>query len=155
MFGFIDMSDAPSNLTQVQMKRMRPVVDAPYYDFGVKDGLFYRVEVPNGSYKFTKITGVKWNTVYRYRLEAQGKGDLDREIQRPGLYFVGAWKYKPHKKGWFQQDEFELIPASTPSEREVLEAILAVPVWDKPAVLPWKKRIEARVADLKKCANCL
>lgn len=137
VFGYIDMADAPSNLTQVQMKRMRPLDDKPYYGFGVKDGLFYRIDVPRGAYKFTKITGVKWNTVYNYKLEAQGKGDLDQNVQKPDLYFAGAWNYKPHKKGWFQQDEFELTPASSPSEREVLERILAVPgIWDKPYDLP-------------------
>ncbi|MGH8727368.1 MAG: hypothetical protein ACREV9_04245 [Burkholderiales bacterium] len=157
IYGYLDMKDAPSDVKGVWMQRMRPIEDLPYFGFGVHDGYFYRPNVPNGAYKFTEFRGNGFlgSGLFIYSMQGQGKGDLDREINKPSFYFVGAWKYKAHKKGWFEQDEFELLSISAPSERQVLEKILLAGDWDRPSSRVWRKKVEKRLAELKKCANCL
>lgn len=147
VFGHIDMSDAPTDLGWVSMKRMRPLTETPYYGFWVVDGTFFVSNTPPGTYKFVNFGGHSgWkNMNATYSFPGQGKGELDREIQRQGLYYVGSWKYKKIKTGIFQADKFDLVRVNTPTERELLERILPYAKHDF-----WKKAIERRVRELKK-----
>lgn len=147
VFGHIDMDDAPSELGSVVMKRMRPVTKTPYYHFWVVDGTFFRGDVPEGSYKFTSFGGHSgWkNTSYNYNFPDQGKGELDRRISKPGLHYVGAYKYSEIDTGIFQADKFNLVAVKKPTELELLERIL--PYADDAY---WKNMIEKRIRELKK-----
>jgi hypothetical protein len=152
IYGYIDMKDAPTSLGNVQLRRMRPVEDAPFYRAGVKEGYFLRINLPDGAYKVTSIGGTRGSTVYTFNMETQGKGDMDREVTRPGAYFAGAWKFKLHKKGLLQQDEFDLEPLASPGEREVLEKLLKLDLGmgTEAETAAWRKRMEQRLAELKR-----
>ena len=147
VFGHIDMDEAPSELDWVQMKRMRPVTKTPYYNFWVVDGTFFRADVPEGTYKFTSFGGHSgWkNTSYNYNFPNQGKGELDRRISKPGIYYVGSYKYEKIDTGFFSPDQFNLVPTKAPSELEMLEKML--PYADDPY---WKNMITKRMQELKK-----
>lgn len=133
VFGYIDMTGAPSNLTQVSMKHARKFGKDAYYGFGVKDGTFYRIDVPMGPYRFELFRGQTWSGgVVNYKFQGQGQGKLDPVIDKPGLYFVGSWRYKKEKSGFFEPDQFDIEPISSPSEREVLERVLTSAKLDKP-----------------------
>ena len=116
VFGYIDMTDAPSHLGRVSMKQLRPKTDKPYLSFWVVDGAFFRDEVGPGTYKFVKFGGYSaWKRAdFNYAFPEQGKGALDREIDRPGLYYVGSYKYQEVKTGFFEPDKFELVATSMP-----------------------------------------
>ena len=147
VFGHIDMSEAPSDLHWVTMQRLRPVTETPYYSFWVVDGTFFRINVPAGTYKFTKFGGHSgWkNTSYTYGFPSQGQSKLDRRIDRPGLYYAGSWKYRKVKTGFFQPGKFDVEASRTPSELELLQKML--PYADHPH---WKQMIEQRIRELKK-----
>lgn len=147
VFGYIDMDDAPSELSWVEMKRMRPVTKTPYYNFWVVDGTFFRADVPEGTYKFTSFGGHSgWkNTSYNYNFPDQGKGELDRRIDKPGLYYVGAYKYSKIDTGFFEAGKFDLLPIKEPSELELLERIMP---YAHDAY--WKNMIEKRIRELEK-----
>jgi hypothetical protein len=142
VFGYIDMSDAPISLQWVSMKRLRPVTEAPYYRFVVADGLFYRTATLPGTYKFESFGGEGWNTRYTFSFPVQGRGAMDPIIDKTGIYYVGAYKYKKVKTGFFEQGKFEVEKVDKPGEKELLLRLLKTaehPSW-KAAI---KKRIEA------------
>lgn len=147
VFGHLDMSDAPSDLDWVWMKRMRPVTDTPYFSFWTVDGTFFRGNVPPGTYKFTKFGGHSgWkNTTYNYNFPDQGKGELDRQVGSNGLYYVGSWRYKKIKTSFWKPDQFDLERVKSPTERELLERMLP---YAKGA--HWRGMIERRLRELKK-----
>ncbi len=147
IFGYIDMEDAPSDLFYVDMKRMRPVTDTPYFYFWVVDGLFFRHNTPAGTYKFTQFSGGKryGNITHKYDFPAQGKGMLDQTIDKPGIYFVGSYKYREVDTGFFEAGKFELEPTTTPTELELLRRIL--PYAHDPY---WVTMIENRIRELEK-----
>jgi len=141
VFGYIDMDDAPTPVKWVNMKRMRPVVATPYYNFWVVDGTFFRGHTPYGSYKFTQFGGSN----YTYSFPEQGKGELDPQINTPGVYYVGSYKYKKISKGLFRDDEFDLVKTDSPSELELLKKIVVYAQDDY-----WKAMIEKRIRELEK-----
>ena len=141
VFGHIDMEDAPTKLKWVELKMVRPVVEKPYYNFWVRDGTFFRSHVRQGSYKFEQFGA--GNT--KYMFPAQGKGVMDRQIPRPGLYYAGSYKYKKISRGLFRDDQFDLEPTSSPSELELLKKIVAYAQDDY-----WKGMIEKRIRELEK-----
>lgn len=141
VFGHIDMDDAPTKLGWVELKMVRPVVEKPYYYFWVREGTFFRSHVRQGSYKFEKF-GYKND---KYIFPAQGKGVMDRQVTKPGLYYVGSYKYKKIPRGLFRDDQFDLIPTNSPSELELLKKIS---VYSQDNY--WKGMIEKRIRELEK-----
>ncbi len=147
VFGHIDMDDAPSDLDWVELKRMRPISKEPYLGFWVVDGTFFRGDVPTGTYKFTQFGGHSgWkNATYTYDFPTQGKGEMDRRIDKPGLYYVGSYAYKNISTGLFEPDKFDLIPSKSPNELDLLQKIR--PYANDPY---WQRMIDKRIKELKK-----
>lgn len=141
VFGHIDMEEAPSKLKWVELKMVRPVVEKPYYYFWVREGTFFRSHVRQGSYKFEKFGGGN----NEYIFPSQGRGVMDRQIARPGLYYVGSYKYKKISRGLFRGDEFDLIPSNSPSELDLLKKMVVYAEDDY-----WKGMIEKRIRELEK-----
>lgn len=146
VFGYIDMREAPSRLDHVTMRRLRPAGQPPYL-FHVEDGVFFQLDVAPGIHKFERFGGssVLKQTAYDYKFPNQGKGEL-LEIKRPGVYYVGSWRYKKIKSAGFfggGGGEFDLERVDTPGERHVLEQVLADASHEH-----WKKMIRARLAEL-------
>jgi hypothetical protein len=147
VYGYIDMEDAPSKLQRVTMKKLKPKTSEPYYHFWVVDGMFFRNNVPPGTYKFTQFGGFSgWKNVdYTYSFPSQGRGGLDRRIRRPGMYYVGSWKYvKIKKKSLFAQDKYDLVRVKSPTEKELLQKML--PYAKHPH---WKDMIDARMKKVR------
>lgn len=145
VYGYIDMDEAPTRLDWVSMKRMRPLTKTPYYNFWVVDGVFFRGSVQPGVYKFDQFGGHSgWkNLNASYAFPSQGKGELDREITQPGLYFVGAYSYKKVKTGFFEAGKFDLVSSNKPTEREILQKILPYAKHEH-----WKDMIEKRLREM-------
>ncbi|KPK52805.1 MAG: hypothetical protein AMS22_08520 [Thiotrichales bacterium SG8_50] len=147
VYGYIDMDEAPSKLQRVTMKKLKPKSDTPYYHFWVVDGMFFRSNVPPGTYKFTEFGGFSgWKNVdYTYNFPSQGRGALDPVIRRPGAYYVGSYKYEKIKKeSFFGQDKYDLAPVKSPNEKELLQKML--PYAKHPH---WKGVIEKRLSKLR------
>ncbi|MDH5649024.1 MAG: hypothetical protein OEY67_05145 [Gammaproteobacteria bacterium] len=145
IYGHIDMEDAPCKLGWVTMKQMRPKTDKPYYNFWIDEGTFFRINVPPGTYKFDEFGGAPrfGNTIYTFSFPDQGKGEMDRQIKRQGLYYVGSYKYKKIKTRFWQQGKFDLEKTKGPSEKEILQKIL--PYAKHPF---WIKKINERLKQL-------
>lgn len=150
VYGYIDMSDAPTGLQWITMKKLQPRSDTPYYHFYVDDGMFYRSEIPPGTYKFWEFGGFsQWkNTDYTFQFQGQGKGEMDRVIDRQGLYFAGCYRYTRIKTGFFSPNKFDLEPIEGDCERETLERLAR---WSKDAT--WNRLISQRLSELRPVAT--
>lgn len=146
VFGYIDMDDAPCLLDWVDMKRLQPKTDKPYYNFAVKDGMFYRTYTPPGVYKFDAFGGASFirNANFTFKFP-QGKGEMDREIKKTGIYYVGSYKYVKVKTRFFEPGKFDYERIQKPSEKELLERLLLIAEHEE-----WKDAIRKRIKELGK-----
>lgn len=146
VFGYLDMSDGPGKLNSAVIKLVKPTSNKPYYGFNIDDGMFFRTELPSGSYKFTSFGSFRsfGNTQYTFNLPPQGRSEMDPIINKSGIYYVGSYKYKKVKTGFFEQDKFDLEKVNKPTEKELLIQLL------KKAKHPsWEAAIQKRIDQLK------
>lgn len=130
VFGFFDLEDAPSwgGIDWVSIKRYRP--KKGYFAAAVKDGLFYHIGVPNGSFQvdeFGRNTRFYSNTRYVYNFGGKGRNQTARKIKKPGTYFMGSYKYKEIDSGsiW-KPDNFKMVKSKRPSEKVILKKLLKI-----------------------------
>ncbi|HKB59503.1 MAG TPA: hypothetical protein VKC56_05585 [Gallionellaceae bacterium] len=140
-FGHIDMSDAPGGVNAADVEQIAPPTKFPYWKPGLRKGLFCLAILPPGSYQVTDFSG--GDMVYDF--PRQGNPTSVR-IRKPGIYFVGSYKYVPVKTGFFEGAKFAIKRVNKPTEAELLRRILEYPDIQKSA---WKKKIEARLAHLR------
>lgn len=127
VFGYFDVKDAPSSVDWVSIKRYG--AGPEYYHAGMKDGLFWHVGVNPGSYQVEKFGGVKrvliFGNAVEYNYGTRGRNETAVRIVRPGIYFMGSHRYVVHEGGLFQPDQFEMQPAKSPTEKELLARLIA------------------------------
>lgn len=129
VFGYFDIEDTPSwgGIDWVSIKQFKPKIN--YYTTDFHEGVFFHVGLPNDSAiqvdRFGR--GTRWysNATYTYNFGGQGKNETGTHINKPGVYFLGAYKYKHHNSGsLFKADSFEMVKTDAPSEKEVLQRVL-------------------------------
>ena len=149
VFGFVDMGDAPTKVSGASIMQVAPPTDKPYWGMGVKDGMFYNSYLPPGSYRLASLQGSGfWAGEHRYNFPRQGGGDTTVRIDKPGIYFLGSYKYQKVKTGMFEQGKFAIERVAKPTEAELLQKML-----DSDAELKnsaWGDKIRQRLARLKK-----
>ncbi|HEX9392651.1 MAG TPA: hypothetical protein VF928_15175 [Usitatibacteraceae bacterium] len=127
VFGYFDMQDASTKLDEVSIKQYS---SSPlYFSAGIKDGMFFRFYLLPGSYQvdtFTGASGIFGGDTTRYHYGSEGRNDTAIHIQKPGVYFLGAYRYVKHDQGWFKNDKFEMKPIQSPSERELLQKLIVI-----------------------------
>lgn len=145
VFGYIDMDEAPSGMDWMAIRQALPKTDKPILYAAVSDGLFYNSRLAPGSYEIDSFGGHPFlgNTDYTYQLPRQDL-ELGRfKFRKPGVYFLGSFKYKKISHGWFQQDEFDIVPADKPTATELLQRMLKEAKSDE-----WKARIKVAIEEL-------
>ncbi|MEW6332281.1 MAG: hypothetical protein AB1560_12560 [Pseudomonadota bacterium] len=147
VFGYIDMDDAPTKVSYAWIEQVAPPSDSPYWGLGVTKGVFYNSYLPPGSYQLSKLGGSGFFAgQHEYSFPKQGNRTALR-ISKPGIYFLGSYKYKKVKTGFFQQGKFAIEKIAKPTEAEVLKRILDED--DEVRDSAWGKKIRARLAQLK------
>jgi hypothetical protein len=143
--GYIDMEDAPTWLGFVVMRQLRPKTEKNKLRFSISEGIFFNEFVPPGIFQFDRFGGSSGNTDYTFYFPLQGKKPMDPVIEKPGIYFVGSYKYKNVKKPVFGKGEFDLIKSEKPDEKEVLEKLLKLA-----GKTVWRQRIMKRLEEIKR-----
>lgn len=147
VFGYVDMADAPTKINGASIMQVAPPTDKPYWGTDVRSGLFYTYYLPPGSYKLASLTGSSFfKGDYRYNFPRQGADNAVR-ITRPGIYFLGSYKYKDVKTGFFEQGKFDIVRVKSPTEAELLRRILDEDKEIKGSA--WEAKIRERLARLK------
>jgi len=148
VFGYVDMSDAPTSVSWATIMQVAPAVDKPYWGTDVRDGLFYTSYLPPGSYKLSALGGSGFfKGEHQYNFPKQGGGQTTVRIEKPGIYYLGSYKYKKVSTGLFEASKFAIERVNTPSEAQLLKRIL-----DKDSEVKgstWEPKIRARLAQLK------
>ncbi|KQT10781.1 hypothetical protein ASG30_08190 [Ramlibacter sp. Leaf400] len=129
IFGFIDMSDAPSNIKWVSLKAYG--AGASSYRAGVEDGMFFHVGVKPGAYQVERFGGDRslipvFGQPYEYDWGTRGRNSTAVRIERPGVFFMGAHRYVSQPSGIFEQAKFEMQPMSSPGERDGWQKLLRI-----------------------------
>jgi hypothetical protein len=127
--GYIDMSKAPSDLRWVSIKAYGKGMDH-HYRTRVHDGVFFHVGVDPGSYQIDRFGGqggipMLTSRPFEYEWGTRGRNPTAVRIEKPGVYFVGAYGYRPEASGLLEADRFDMQATKTPSESEVLRRVLA------------------------------
>ena len=146
VFGYVDMTGAPTNILHCKIPEVSPSSEGSW-GCGVSNGLFYNPFLPPGSYQVAEISGEGFlgGGKTRYSLPRQGNPTSVR-ISKPGIYFLGAYKYKNTKTGLFEQGKFSFEKISKPTQEELLKRLLET---DDIKSSPWANQIRARLAELK------
>lgn len=147
IIGYVDMGDAPGSFNGVYVKKIQPVEKKPYYNFWLDGGMFYRSPVAPGVYKMDSIKSFsRWtNTSYSFNFPQTGRSEMDVRISKPGVYYVGSWKYKKVDTGFFERGKFDLVRVQKPTELELLKRVL--PEARDPY---WVDMINKRIRELAK-----
>ena len=147
VFGYVDMADAPTNVNGASIMQVSPPTDKPYWGTDVRNGLFYTYYLPPGSYKLATLYGSSfWKGDYRYNFPRQGSEQAVR-IKQSGIYFLGSYKYKNVKTGFFEGGKFDIQRVDSPTEAELLQRILKEDGDIKGSV--WEEKIRRRLAQLQ------
>jgi hypothetical protein len=147
VLGYIDMDDAPTGVNSAWLAQVAPPSDSPYWGLGVSNGLFYNAHLPPGSYQMSSLSGSGfWAGEHNYSFPRQGNETALR-ISKPGIYFLGSFKYKKVKSGMFDQAKFSIEKINKPTEAELLKRILDES--DEIKKSAWGNKIRARLAQLK------
>jgi hypothetical protein len=147
VFGYVDMGDAPTKINGASIMQVAPPSDKPYWGTDVRDGLFYTYYLPPGSYQLASISGSSfWRGDYRYNFPRQGSETAVR-ITKPGIYFLGSYKYKGVKTGFFEGGKFDIERVSSPTEAQLLQRILDDDKEIKGSA--WEEKIRQRLRQLK------
>ena len=156
VFGYFDMDDAPSNLQWVSLKRYGDP-DPVWYGMAVRDGLIFHIGIAPGPYQVEKFGGTGGipflsSQRYEYNFGTRGRNDTAVRIQKPGIYFLGAYRFVNHSGGLFRADKFEMKPIQQPSEKELLQRLITVLESDSETKMYTRQIVLAkrRLADLGK-----
>ena len=152
VYGYIDMEDAPSSLGWVRIMDYDSD-DESGYNAAADDGIFYHVGIAPGPHQvdsFGRSTTWWSNTNYSYQFGADGRNQTALRIKRPGVYFMGAYRYVSVSSGWFEPGKFEMKKIKRPGEREILTKVLARMAADNPEYLRQIAMVRRRLAQLAK-----
>lgn len=144
-YGWVNIDEVDGNrLYQVNVKQYRPKTKSPYYFLAVKElkggYLFYTNALTNGAFKLDEVRaqscfGLCSNTFYTYSFGNQGSEIGAATVEQPGVYYLGSFDLVEEDTGFFEQGKFGVNQAANPpSQKEMLEAILADAPGDHPIV---------------------
>ncbi|MGH7208710.1 MAG: hypothetical protein ACREIL_04920, partial [Nitrospiraceae bacterium] len=128
VFGYFDMADAPSDLEWASLKRYGEK-ESGWYTMDARDGVIFHIGIASGSYQVEKFGGdggIFSRGRYEYNFGTRGRNESAIRIHKPGIYFLGAYKYIDRPGGLFKADKFQMKPIKEPSEKEVLKRLIAV-----------------------------
>lgn len=146
VFGYIDMGNAPTSIKSAWIMQVAPPSDTPYWCLGITKGLFYSSHLPPGSYQLSKFSGLGFFAgEQEYSFPRQGNHNSLR-ISKPGIYFLGSFKYRKVKTGMFSHAKYAIEKMNQPTEAELLRRILDED--DEIKNSAWGHKIRARLAQL-------
>jgi hypothetical protein len=130
VYAYFDMADAPSNLEWASLKRYGEKENL-WYSMAAREGLVFHIGIGPGSYQIEKFGGMGGIPLltrkpYEYLFGTQGRNDTAIRITKPGVYFLGTYKYVDHPGGLFKADKFAMKPLPAPSERDVLQRLITL-----------------------------
>jgi hypothetical protein len=141
VFGYLDMSDAPTGLGWMEFRQVAPQTDTPFYQMRIHEGVFYMEKFPSGVFVMGEFGGERWDGKHLAYALPRTSPAVRVAIETPGLHFVGAYKYRPTKDAGARGGRFEIDALPAPSQGEVLARILPFARGTS-----WEQRIREQIA---------
>ncbi len=146
--GNLDMSEASSTLSRVDVERLSPDPETIKNKFKTnwkKDSYtFFSEQLPPGQYRFLGFGGWMGNIGMWYDL----KGDprFTRTLQKSRINFIGSYKIIKHMPpGRIGRITYEIVQVKEPGERE---ALLRLQEWEMDPY--WKAMVDKRLKELSR-----
>lgn len=148
VIGNLDMSEADSTLSRVDVERLSPNPDTLEKKFKLswkKDSYtFFSEHLPPGQYRFLGYGGWMGNIGMWYDLKSDPR--FARTLQKSRINFIGSYKVIKHMPpGRIGKITYEVVQVKEPGERE---ALLRVQEWEMDPY--WKLMVEKRLRELSK-----
>lgn len=140
VYGYLDMSDAPTDLGWMDFEQLEPPTDTPYYHMRIHDGVFYMEKFRPGVFVLSGFGGTRWNGKQLAYSLPRSSPAVRVEIHQPGLAYVGAYRYRAVESNGHRTGRFEIDRIDDPDEAGVLRRILPFA-----AGTPWEARIRERM----------
>lgn len=157
VFVYVDFTENEMDLYWTKMKKVSPVSETPFFNIiGVRnfDGknkygyLLWYEFLENGSYQLASFGGKQ--TLYMRQkqltllMPEMGGNQTSLRVQKPGIYYMGSFKYKPELSTWAEvggvRNKFTMEPFRGPSETEMLKKLLEVSKGTS-----WEPRIQEKL----------
>jgi hypothetical protein len=124
-FGYLDTRESNTVLDSFRFAANAPGRKDDGLEARVvgSDDAFFLENMKSGSYRLSLFVTRLGAASYTQFFPQAGPGVHGFKIDKPGLHYLGAYKYKRAKTG-FNQYKFELIPLTSPNQKEVLQKIL-------------------------------
>jgi len=125
VFGYIDMSGAPTPVDWVSLRCYTCADPRSHYQISIKDGLILHPAIQPGSYQIdvfggSNSLGIFSGAEHRYNFGTTQRNDSALRIDRPGAYFLGAWRYVAQSGR-----AFSMQPLTTQNEKDLLARVVA------------------------------
>ena len=146
VFAYIDMEDAPTEMSYANIRQVYPKGEEGFWGMGVDEGMLFNQYLPAGGYQMANFGGSGfWSGQHEYSFPTYGRNVTAVRADKPGIYFLGAYKYVDVETGFFEAGKFNIAPIESPTEKELLQRIAEMD-WVKGT--QWEERIRARLAEL-------
>ena len=132
VFGYIDTGDAESDVEWAHLKQLEPRVFDPDKPTHAHADVFYVENLLTGKYRLESFGGNTLSFFHRGYALATHSIDYNMNIddpvliriKKPGVHFMGSYKFIEVERGFFEDDQFTLKRIAKPTEKEVLARIV-------------------------------
>lgn len=126
VYGYFDMEEAPADLNWVSIRQYKG--KRHYYNAAARENsFFYHIGIEPNSYQVEKFGGAGNSFFgpdsYVFNFGTAGRNETAVRIKKPGVYFLGSYKFIEHEGGFFEGDKFEMKPSKKPTEKQVLQMV--------------------------------
>ena len=144
IFGYFDLKKAPSGLDGISFERMNTTDELRFSHCAVRRNAFYHTRIPAGRYRMSsfRLSGNFFTSGFEYQSRS-GDSIIELEVAPRSIVFVGSYRYLPQRRGLFGPRRFDLVPASEPSEREVMNLFIHLAKGTE-----WEQDVQAHYARL-------
>ncbi|AUX42654.1 uncharacterized protein SOCE26_040870 [Sorangium cellulosum] len=126
VFGHIDLEELPTEIDYVILRGWEGGEVTEFIRLRLDGGTFYAEYVPRGTYFVSQLGsshGFMRTSMGTYALSPEAS-PIWVVVDRPGIYYMGSWRYRPVEANVFSPSEFALEPVSRPAPGELLQALL-------------------------------
>jgi len=144
IFGYFDLKQAPSGLSGISFERMNTNDEARFYGCAVRRNAFYNTRIDPGRYRMSsfRLSGNFFTSGFEYQSRS-GDSIIEFEVAPRSITFVGSYRYLPQRSGFLGPRRFDMVPASEPSEREVMDLFIHMAKGTD-----WEQEVQAHYARL-------
>jgi hypothetical protein len=156
IYAWVDVSDISGNhMFSATIRKYQPMSDAPFLPMGIEkfEGgylIFSHAAIPgnwewHGMALQTCAAIICGNTINEYNFGPFGSAPGKTQVSNPGVYYMGNFKMKTTKRGFFRPGEFDMARTrGGPSKSQLLAKLMSTTPEGHPIVAQRLQRARGR-----------